>query len=127
MEEEDVISVLLAESLQGDSNFQDLLSCSSQKGSDMIPFVMVHFSLQASLPSSIYTYNSGQDDALDTLCSFDHAFNEIHILFKEQFDSFTQYSKSGFIKKMRKRLIVMICSLPSSVFLSTCHGHAPVG
>jgi hypothetical protein len=68
-----------------------------------MPFVMVHFSLQASLPSSIYTDNSGQDDALDALCCFDHAaFNEIHILFKEQFDRFTQYSKSGFIKRMKK-------------------------
>jgi hypothetical protein len=88
---------------------------------------MVLFSLWASLPSKIYTYDSGQDDALVTLHSFDHAaFNEIHILFKEQFDRFTLYSKSGFIKRMKKRLIVIVCSLPSNVLHSTCHGHAPV-
>jgi hypothetical protein len=38
MEEEDVISVLLAKSLQGDSNFRDLLSLQSKgkKGSEAI-------------------------------------------------------------------------------------------
>jgi hypothetical protein len=66
--------------------------------------IMVLFSVQASLPSSIYTYDSGQDDALVTLCSFDHAaFNELHILFMNSLIASLHNSKSGFMKRMKKK------------------------
>jgi hypothetical protein len=118
MEEEDAILVLLAESLQGDFKFRDLLSLQSKRlrrGA-----IRRGALLPPSQSAFQYLYDSGQDDALVTLCGFDHAaFNQLHILFKEQFDRFTPYSKSGFIKRMKKRLIVVVCSLPSSVLHST--------
>jgi hypothetical protein len=103
MEEEDAILVLLAESLQGDFKFRDLLSLQSKRlrrGA-----IRRGALLPPSQSAFQYLYDSGQDDALVTLCGFDHAaFNQLHILFKEQFDRFTPYSKSGFIKRMKKKV-----------------------
>jgi hypothetical protein len=80
MEEEDAILVLPAFFVFREIATSEICCRSSQNAAQFI--VVLLFSLRASLPSSIYTYDSGQDGALVTLCGFDHAtFNELHILF----------------------------------------------
>jgi DDE superfamily endonuclease len=49
-------------------------------------------------------FNSGQDDALITMCGFDHAsFASLHAKFKLEFDKYTPYSCDGRIRKLPMR------------------------
>ncbi len=46
-------------------------------------------------------FNSGQDDALVTMCGFDHAsFAILHAKFKVEYDKYSPYSKNGRIRKL---------------------------
>jgi hypothetical protein len=46
-------------------------------------------------------FNSGQDDALVTMCGFDHAsFAILHAKFEVEFDKYTPYSNDGRIRKL---------------------------
>ena len=47
-------------------------------------------------------FNSGQDDALVTMCGFDHAsFATLHTKFQIEFNKYTPYTKNGRIRKLR--------------------------
>jgi len=49
-------------------------------------------------------FNSLQDDALITMCGFDHAsFASLHEKFKIEFDKYTPYSRDGRIRKVQSQ------------------------
>ena len=72
-------------------------------------------SLQAPSQSAFqYLYDSGQDDALVTLCGFDHqSFASLHALFAVEFEQYSPYSADGRIRRRparrrRRRLLTSI-------------------
>ena len=93
---------LVAEQLNSNVSFRDMLSLQSRR--------MRRGTIRrgALLPPSQSAFNklydSGQDDALITLCGFDHtSFNALHDLFKDAYGKYTPYGKSGMIKRLKKK------------------------
>ena len=76
-----------------------------------------HHALQHQLASPFWTlFNSKHDDALITLCGFDHAsFELLHqLLFKPYFDSFTPCKKRNSLSRIQQQnLVDPKCCVPS--------------
>jgi hypothetical protein len=102
METDDVILALLVEQLESNTGFQEALSLQSQRlrSGKIRRGALVHPNQSAFQ----HLFNSGQDDALVTLCGLDYAaFQELHILFKPLYEKYSPYGSDGFIRRLKKR------------------------
>jgi len=98
IDEDDILLALLAEQLESNGQFWNKLSLQSKR----MRCGTIHRGvlMPPSQSAFQYLFNSGQDDALVTLCGFDHAsFNDLHALFKTQFDKYSPYGKNGMVQQ----------------------------
>jgi hypothetical protein len=107
--EDDILCLLLIQAIKDDKErknlFRELLTIAERRlRSGKIRRGAL---LPPSQSAFMYLYNSGQDDALVTLCGFNHAsFSALLALFEPIFNENTPYSSSaggGLIKALKRR------------------------
>jgi hypothetical protein len=125
MEDDEMLLLVLLVTEQLDQNpldlsFQstlDVNSCRLRQGK--IRRLALHHPNELAF---VKLFDSGQDDALITMCGFDHAsFASLHAKFEIEFDKYMPYSRDGRIRKLptqhhekrcgRPCLLSLVCSL----------------
>jgi hypothetical protein len=96
-DEELLLLSILADQLKSSPSFQETVSLESLR------LRQGKIRRRALLPPSqsplSHLFNSGQDDALVTLCGFDHrTFSTLHDKFKVDFDKYSPYCRRGGIR-----------------------------
>ena len=107
--EDDILCLLLIQAIKDDEERKNLFRESLTIAERRLRSGKIRRGalLPPSQSAFMFLYNSGQDDALVTLCGFDHAsFSALLALFEPIFNDYSPYSSSaggGLIKALKRR------------------------